>query len=289
MAHIPFVDTHFHLHDMRHPELRYSWLEPDAVHPRLGNIGTIKSLHYRIEDYLAETRFSNVSKAVHVQAALGTVNPVNETRWLQSCADRCGYPQGIVGECHLQQRDAAKILEEHLQYPNMRGIRDFGYDHHLTDPSWQAGWKLLKRHNLVSCLDARYTSFDDLVALAAKEPTIPICIDHCGIPESRTKEYFRAWSQALKRLAKAPNVYMKISGLGMCDHNWTIESLRPWILRCIDAFGTARVVFATNWPVDRMYSSYPDLINAYAAIIADFAATEQLAMFSTNAEKLFRI
>ena len=50
-----------------------------------------------------------------------------------------------------------------------------------------------------------------------------------------------------------------------------------------------RVVFGTNWPVDRMFSSYPDLINAYANIISVFTRDEQSAMFSRNAEKLFRI
>jgi predicted TIM-barrel fold metal-dependent hydrolase len=93
----------------------------------------------------------------------------------------------------------------------------------------------------------------------------------------------------VKELAKAENVYMKISGLGMADRNWTVDSLRPWVIACIEAFGTSRVVFGTNWPVDRMYSSYPDLINAYARIISGFTPDEQLAMFSGNAERLFRI
>ena len=48
-------------------------------------------------------------------------------------------------------------------------------------------------------------------------------------------------------------------------------------------------MFGTNWPVDRMFSSYPDVINAYAEIISGFAAAEQMAMFSGNAERLFRI
>ena len=65
--------------------------------------------------------------------------------------------------------------------------------------------------------------------------------------------------------------------------------LRPWVLGCIEAFGADRVVFGTNWPVDRMFSSYPDLINAYAKIISGFAQDEQMAMFSGNAERLFRI
>ena len=56
----------------------------------------------------------------------------------------------------------------------------------------------------------------------------------------------------------------------MMDRLWTIESLRPWVLGSIEAFGVERVVFGTNWPVDRMFDSYPDLVNAYAKIISGF-------------------
>jgi predicted TIM-barrel fold metal-dependent hydrolase len=289
MARIPFVDTHFHLHDMRHPELRYSWLEPQAIHPRLGDIGAIKSQAYRIDDFLAETRFANLIKAVHVQAALGTEDPVAETRWLQEFADRTGFPQAIVAECHLDHPDAQHVLDRHAQYKNLRGIRDFGPPNYLRDPGWLRGWKLLAKHRLVSCLDARPESFADIVTLSTTSPDTPICIDHCGIPEERTPEYFAMWCEAIRRLAVADNVYMKISGLGMRDPQWTIESLRPWVNTCIEAFGTQRVVFGTNWPVDRMYSSYPDVLDAYAALIVEYTEDEQRAMFAGNANRLFRI
>ena len=101
MAELPFVDTHFHLHDMKHPKLRYGWLEPDAVHGFLPDTDPLKAQRYRIKDYLAEIRFSNVPKAIHVQAAVDTPDPVAETEWLQAFADESGYPQGIVAECHL--------------------------------------------------------------------------------------------------------------------------------------------------------------------------------------------
>ena len=77
MAAIPLVDTHFHLHDLKRPELRYVWLERDAVHGFLGDIDPLKSQHYWIEDYISEIRFANVPKAIHVQAALGTPDPVD--------------------------------------------------------------------------------------------------------------------------------------------------------------------------------------------------------------------
>ena len=120
MAEIPFVDTHFHLHDMKRPELRYSWLERDAIHGFLGNIDALKAQRYWIDDYLAEIRFANVPKAIHVQAALGTPDPVNETKWLQAFADATGYPQGIVAGCHLADADAEVVLERHMQYANVR-------------------------------------------------------------------------------------------------------------------------------------------------------------------------
>ena len=116
-----------------------------------------------------------------------------------------------------------------------------------------------------------------------------ICVDHCAIPEARDDAYFKRWSRRCALWRRRTMSSMKISGLGMMDRRWTVESLRPWVLGSIEAFGVDRVVFGTNWPVDRMFSSYPDLINAYANIIAVFTRDEQLAMFSRNAEKLFRI
>jgi predicted TIM-barrel fold metal-dependent hydrolase len=289
VAEIPFIDTHFHLHDLKRPELRYSWLERDAVHGFLGNIDALKAQHYWIDDYLAEVRFANVPKAIHVQAALGTLDPVNETKWLQAFADKTGYPQGVVAECRLADHDAEAVLERHMAYPNVRGIRDFGKGRYLVDSAWRAGFKFLERHNLVSCIDTRIQFFDDLLDLAAAFPNILICVDHCAIPEARDEAYFKRWSKAMGELARASNVAMKISGLGMMDRLWTVASLRPWVLRSIEAFGVDRVVFGTNWPVDRMFSSYPDLINAYATIISGFTKDEQTAMFSRNAERLFRI
>ena len=71
MARIPFVDTHVHFYDLRRKDLVYSWLQPDFVHPQLGDINAIKTLVYDAKAFDAESRFANVSNVVHVQAALG--------------------------------------------------------------------------------------------------------------------------------------------------------------------------------------------------------------------------
>jgi len=289
MNSIPLVDTHFHLHDLKRSELRYAWLERDAVHGFLGDIDALKAQHYWIEDFIAEIRFSNVPKAIHVQAALGVADPVNETKWLQAFADETGYPHGIVAEVHLADADAESVIDRHMQYKNVRGVRDFGKGRYLVDPLWRAGYKHLEKHGLVACIDTRIHLYDDLLSLASAFPNILVCVDHCAIPEARDEAYFKLWFAAQKKLARADNVVMKISGLGMMDRRWTVESLKPFVLGAIEAFGVKRVVFGTNWPVDRMFSSYPDLVDAYRTIISSFTRGEQMAMFSKNAETYFRI
>ena len=59
----------------------------------------------------------------------------------------------------------------------------------------------------------------------------------------------------MKRLASADNVVAKISGLGMVDWHWTVDSIRPFVRHTIDCFGTDRVMFGSNFPVDRLYSA----------------------------------
>lgn len=289
MARLPFVDTHVHYWDLRDPSLTYVWLEPEWIHPILGNIDGLKVQRYMAPEFISETRFQNVTKAVHVQAAIGIEDPVEETRWLQEQADRTGFPHGIVAHCDLVSPDAERTLERHLAFANTRGIRDFGQGDYLADPAWRKGYGLLAKHGLVFCLDVVWENMGTAREVAEEHPGVVLCIDHAGFPRERSDEYFANWRRAMETVAGAPNVVCKISGLGMCDPRWTVESFRPWVLACIEAFGVERSFFGTNWPVDRLYSSYGDVLDAYEQIIADFTPAERSALFSENAERIFRI
>ena len=286
---IPFTDTHVHFHDLRHSTLRYEWLDATAEDPDLGDYSAIKSLRYWADDFIAETRFHDVERVVHVQAAIGTDDPVEETRWLQAFADRTGVPHGIVAAADLSNPTVDDVLRRHLEYPNVRGIRDLRYDDYLDDPQWQRGYALLEQNGLVLCDDPLIEHMASSCRLAERFPGIVLCIDHAGFPRERTDDYFKEWRTGMCGLAGPENTVVKISGLGQCDHRWTVESLRPWVLTCIEAFGVERSFFGTNWPVDRLFSSYGDVIEAYAEIITDFTDAEQTALFSGNANRIFRL
>lgn len=285
----PFVDTHIHLFDMTHPQLVWSWLEPGVEHPNLGDIDAIKSQKYVLESFLAESRHANVTKAVHVQAAIGSPDPVTETAWLQEAADRTGFTLGIVADATLKSPDVAAVLERHCEHAAMRGIRDFSDGDYLVDPAFHRGYGLLQRHGLSYDLDAQWEDMPKARDLARAFPETTLVLDHTGFPQRRDDEYFAEWRTGMRALAEADNTVCKISGLGMKDMAWTVESLRPWVLASIEAFGVQRCLFGTNWPVDRLSSSYPDVLDAYAEIIGDLSPDEQTALRTGNAERVYRL
>ena len=145
----------------------------------------------------------------------------------------------------------------------MRGIRDFSYGDYLVEPDYHRGFALLEKYNLVSSMPVEWQHMEQLRALANKFPNIMIVVDHTAFPTERTDEYFENWKKGVAIAATCDNIRWKISGLGMADHNWTIDSIRPYVLTSIETMGVERCFFATNWPVDWLFSTYDEVIDAY--------------------------
>jgi predicted TIM-barrel fold metal-dependent hydrolase len=282
-----FYDTHVHFFDRSEPGLRYDWLEDEAEDPDLGDYGAIKSRRYWVDDFVGETRFTGVAAAVHVQAAIGTGDPVTETAWLDRQFGSAPFPQAIVAGADLAQDDAGDVVERQATFPRVRGIRDLRYDDYLSNPRWRRGYAHLERHGLLLCADPLLEAVPDAVDLARQFPSTLLCIDHAGYPRRRDSGHFEAWRRAMASLAACENVVVKISGLGMCDHRWTVESIRPWVLSCIELFGVRRSFFGTNWPVDRLFSSYADVLGAYRECLRELDTGERDDVLFGNAARIF--
>ncbi|HVA54123.1 MAG TPA: amidohydrolase family protein [Acidimicrobiales bacterium] len=288
MAKIPFVDTHVHFYDLRRKDLVYEWLQPEFVHPQLGDINAIKTLVYDATSFHAESRFANVSKVVHVQAALGAPDPVAETIWLDEMFQREGGPDAMIAAANLSDPSVQQILERHVAASSrVCGIRDFGDGDYLSSTEWQRGYALLEQFDLICDLDCTWENMGKARDVARRFPATFMVLEHVGYPSSRSEEYFRDWRRGLAELASAENTWCKISGLGMYDHDWTVESIRPWVVACLEIFGVERCFFGSNWPVDRLFSSYDVVINAYAEIVKDLSEGEQEALFFANATKVY--
>jgi predicted TIM-barrel fold metal-dependent hydrolase len=288
---IPFIETHHHLWEL--DRFQYGWLQDPGTEVHNQTLGDYKMIrtNWGIEHLLKEFYGSNVIKSVHVEGDSGASDPVDETAWLQGIADRYGFPHGLVVYCDLEADGAEAELERHLVHANVRGVRIRSHPDDPDTPAFRAAYAALGRLGLSYELNASPGKLLSGREVARRSPEVQVILGHAGFPVERTPEYFARWQSEISALAEAENVACKISGLGMVDHGWTVESIRPWVLHCIEAFGVDRAMFGTNWPVDVLYSSYLRQIDAYRAIVAEagFSREEQERLLYRNAEKFYRI
>lgn len=243
-------------------------------------------------------------KAVHIDANHDPADPVEETRWLQSVADGAashGMPNAIVAGADLSSDNVEAVLAAHAAFPNTRGIRqilnvhanplyDYVGRHYMREPVWRRNFGLLRKYRLSFDLQLYPSQMSEAVELARENPHTPFIVNHAGMFVDRDSvQGWHAWREGLRALAACDNVSVKISGLAMFDHEWTVDSLRPYVLETIDAFGTDRAMFASNFPVDRLFASYHRLWSAYAAIVNGASDAEKEALFRRNAERVYRI
>ena len=290
---LKIVDTHVHLFDLTHKDLIWSWLAPGAEQGRLGNIDGIKSLRYEAENLIAESRFAGIDKFVHVQAAIGSKDPVIETKWLTQMFAKTALPAAIVGHVDLTLESAHKVIDQHLQYANFRGVRDFAVEGALLsggeNKELNSALNYLAENNLVLDLDCQWPNMPLVAEMARKHPQLKIVIEHIGIPTSTADDYFANWKIGMQALANEPNIFCKISGVGMMDPKFTEASIRPWIEHCISIFRPQRCMLGSNWPLDRLFSSYDIVLNIYREIISQYSAEEQIAISSATANSFYRI
>jgi len=292
------VDAHHHLWDLN--RLNYPWLHTRPVGPTIcGDITPITD-NFTVDRYIAGFGHHNVVKSVHVEAGANADSAVEETEWLQQVADEHGYPHAIVAKVDMHKPDAQAVIERHVAYKNVRGLRHminwhtdmskvYAPENYLENETWLKNFALLGRYGLSFDLQIYAGQMGQLYELAKKHPEIPVAIDHSGMPIDRSLEQLKLWKSGLRQLASLDHVHIKMSGLGMVDHRWTVESIRPYILTMIDIFGPDRAMFGSNFPVDKLYSSFEVLYDAYETVTQDFADGERQKLFAETAEKFYRI
>ncbi len=289
---IPFIEAHHHLWELdRFP---YAWLQDPGNPGHNAFIGEYKMLR---QDWGPARLFrefygQNVIKSVHVEGDSNAPDPVAETAWLDSVAKQYGMPNGIVAYTDLERDGAEAELDRHLAASDrVRGIRVRAHPADADTAAFRQAYAALGPRGLSYELNASPGQLLSGRDVAAANPDVQVILGHTGNPLRRDPEYFDWWRREISALAEVPNVACKISGLGMGDHDWTIESIRPWVLHAIEAFGPERAMFATNWPVDVLFAPYMEQVDAYRVIIAEagFSREDQERMLHGNAEHFYRI
>ena len=295
---------------------------------------------YFLDELLADIQSGhNVVSTVFLQCAYGyrtdgpdSLKPVGETEFVAALAresDARGVTarvcEGIVGFADMLLGDAVTpVLEAHLAAGEgrFRGVRHVTARHEefrasivppppaqvMADTAFRVAYARLAQHGLSFDAWLYHTQIDELADLAGAFPDTPVILNHVGGPlgigpySGKRDEVFAAWSAAIGRLARRPNVSVKLGGLAMVVTGFQfhlqpeppvsdelLAAWRPYLDTCIAAFGPDRCMFESNFPVDKAMCSYTAMWNAFKRSVASHSATEKAAMFHDTAARVYRL
>jgi predicted TIM-barrel fold metal-dependent hydrolase len=295
----PIVDAHHHLWDLslgRHP-----WLAADAgARGGLGDLAPLRR-NYLPEDYRRDVARQNIVASIHVEAGWVDDDCLGETRWLETQDKTGGVAERYVVHVPLASAQAPALIEAQAGFSRVVGVRDVlswsedpahrfaARGDLMDDPQWRAGLARLESHDLVFDLMVFPNQLAQAERLARDFPNQLFVLNHCGSPIDRDVLGMRRWREGLALLGRAPNVSIKMSDLVAYDHHWTLESLAEVAFHCLECFGTARAMFASDFPVAGLHASFDDVYDAFKAIASQLSADEQRALFFANAARLYRL
>ena len=287
------IDAHHHLWDLK--AVHYPWLMADGVERFFGNPKPIQR-NYLINEFKKSAKRHEITGSVHIQ--VGAEDPLQEARWVQKVAEaQPNWPLVQVAFCDLTSADLETRLDELQQLPTLRGVRQIigrapgedaqtGTNTLLNDARFLQGLKTVSERGLSFDLQLIPELMNKTAMVLCQVPELKVALCHAGSPHDRSKQGLGNWAQELGSLSQLPNVYCKLSGLGMFDHNWTNKSIAPIINTCLEQFGKDRLMFGSNFPVDSLYSDYDTLFTAlWNAVPTEW----QEAVFGTNAVLFYKI
>lgn len=297
MIDVPVIDAHHHLALL---SLGYPWLAESAPIDRYHGDDRSLRRDYLVPDYRQDLDGLPVVASVHVEN--GAADPLAEAEWIgRVIASSAPLPSVHVARADLSDPLAPALLERYAAMPHVRGIRhilnwhpDPRFSHTdrsgiIAEPEWRANFARLADLGLSFDLQVFADQLPHAAALVREYPATAVILDHAGMPLTRDADYLRSWRSGMQELAEAPQVTVKISALGTTDHRWSTASIRPLVLETIEIFGPERVMFASNFPVDGMYSSLTRLFDAFDEITRGFSRREREEMFAGTAARSYRI
>jgi predicted TIM-barrel fold metal-dependent hydrolase len=296
---LPIIDAHHHFWDLS--QKAHPWLVGAPLESfRYGDYSAIRR-NFLPDDYGRVTAGYNVVATVTMEGEWDEADQVAESRWMSEVAARHGLPAAHVARTILHADGATDELVRHAAFPLVRGIRhkptaaaspdrvERGAPGSMSDANWRRGYAALARHGLHFELQAPWWHVDELLDLISAFPETPVVINHAFLPADRSPEALGGWRTAIKRAANAPQVTMKISGIGIKGRPWTLDEQRPIIRDLIEAFGADRCMFASNFPVDSLVGSFDTIYSGFKAATADLPRADRLKLFHNNAIRVYRL
>jgi L-fuconolactonase len=273
------VDAHQHF--WRPSRGDYGWLTPQA-HPAICRKFLPADLEPLLED-------AGIQRTVLVQAAPTAA----ETDYLLGLAAETPFVAGVVGWADLEASDAVARIEAMAANRKLLGLRPMLQD--LDDDAW------ILRPRVAPALEAMQAAglrFDALVTprhlphlaqLLAARPELKVVIDHGAKPDVAGGGS-SDWATQMRDIAADTGAHCKLSGLVTeAGGRWSEETLKPYVEVLLEAFGPARLMWGSDWPVVNEAGGYAAWHSAAATLTEGCSQDERDMIFGGAAQAFYGI
>ena len=258
-----YLDAHIHLWELNDGE--HMWFRDKIA-------GLQRD--FTEDDLRALRGKCDVGGAIVVQACQTT----SETkRWLQR-THQSDQIAGVVGWLALFSGKLEDEVREYRKSPKFVGLRPllpdtFGGDW-LADPRSKLAIKTLQALDVSVDTLHRVEDLSRARVFFREFPGLRLVLNHGGRPAVMTG-IVDPWRSEIQAFAKETSAVVKCSGLvERAGIEWTKDSVKPYVATLIEAFGTRRVMFATNWPVITISSTYDLWVNTLVQILDELGLSK---------------
>ena len=217
-----------------------------------------------------------------------------DTDFLLDLAGKNNFIKGVVGWVDLQSKKLEERLEHYKQFNKLKGFRhvlqgekDRSF---MLQPEFTRGIKALQQFNFTYDILIFPDQLQYTKKFAAMFPQQKFVIDHLAKPTVKEKK-IDEWKKDIEAIAEYQNVCCKISGLVTeADwKNWNKDDLTPYIDVVVNAFGTDRIMFGSDWPVCLLAASYGKMLDIVKDYFSSFSKEDREKFFGGNAINFYNL
>jgi L-fuconolactonase len=208
--------------------------------------------------------------------------------------EKFDFIKGIVGWVDLRSQTIEERLQYYSVFKKLKGFRHVLQAEPQRDlmlqPAFMNGISLLSKYNFTYDILIFKDQLQYVPKLVSAFPDQPFVIDHISKPDIKNKD-IRQWKKDISVLGQFENLQCKISGMvtEALWKSWAIEDFKPYMDVVVEAFGTDRIMFGSDWPVCLVAASYNEVVTIVEDYFSSFSKDEQEKFFGLNAIKFYKL
>jgi L-fuconolactonase len=272
------IDAHQHF--WKFDPVRDSWIDESMQVLRRDFLPD--DLHPLLKDNLVEG-------CVAVQADQSE----EETLFLLDNADRNSIVKGVVGWVDLKSKNLDDRLSHFSQYPLLKGFRHIvqgqppGF---LDDASFRKGVQRLCEYGFTYDLLIYQDQLHEAIEFVSSLRQVRIVVDHIAKPLIANGE-ITEWKKNIRKLASIGDIHCKLSGMVTEAkwNQWKYEDFVPYLDVVMEAFGPARLMYGSDWPVCLLSASYRQQFEIVLRYISKLSVDEQEKIKGINTINFYHL